>query len=282
MSYFKWPPPKRRKKLIIAFPGSVLVTEDTLELKTIKAGLLGRSLAIFRVNEALLFRDSDTTIRDLKLLRLLLKYMVTPPHIRRKAYPITSDLSAVGLLPPLRLYPHDIPQNVEVGVKIDGYVESCSGGECKVYLGRIGYGILRDYVKPGSIVTVEVKSIVNSKIILQVSSWGDIYTGFRVKVIYKLEDIINYYKSRSHTIILSSKYGEWIGNIANNIFAHLSGSRGALIIFGGPYKCPYEYTSSDLYDFIINTIPSQGTISVRTEEALIATLSALENLSVLS
>jgi predicted SPOUT superfamily RNA methylase MTH1 len=49
-----------------------------------------------------------------------------------------------------------------------------------------------------------------------------------------------------------------------------------LVVFGGPYRCPYEYTEHSVYDAIINTVPNQGTLTVRTEEAMIATLTTID------
>ncbi|MFN4046727.1 MAG: putative RNA uridine N3 methyltransferase, partial [Acidilobaceae archaeon] len=92
-SPFEWPPRRRHRKLAVAFPASVLATEDTLELKTIKAGVIGRVLAVYRVDQAVLFMDPESREGDLKLLKLLLEYMVSPPHLRRKLYPITRELS---------------------------------------------------------------------------------------------------------------------------------------------------------------------------------------------
>ncbi len=51
-----------------------------------------------------------------------------------------------------------------------------------------------------------------------------------------------------------------------------------LILFGSPKKGLYELASEwkinldDVADFVVNTIPEQGTETVRTEEALLATL----------
>ncbi|WP_156315800.1 putative RNA uridine N3 methyltransferase [Aeropyrum camini] len=45
--------------------------------------------------------------------------------------------------------------------------------------------------------------------------------------------------------------------------------------FGGPYRGVLEYTSPSLYDGVVNVIPHQGTETVRTEEALHATLEAV-------
>jgi predicted SPOUT superfamily RNA methylase MTH1 len=51
-------------------------------------------------------------------------------------------------------------------------------------------------------------------------------------------------------------------------------------VFGGPYGGLFEICSSQgvdisRFDFVVNVIPNQGTATVRTEEALLATLAIL-------
>ncbi len=275
-SPFEWPPRRRRKKLAVALPASVLATEETLELKTLKTGIIGRILAVYRVDQAALFMDPESREGDLKLLKLLLEYMVSPPHLRRKLYPITRELSAAALLPPLRIYSHDIPEELRPGVKLDVLIESCRGLECKAYIGRWGYGFIRGFFKPGDVVTATVES-AGDNIVLSPSTWGEAYTGFKVKVKRKVEDLIESLRVEGYLIVLASKYGGWIYEVRDSIKSRLLNSKGLLVLFGGPYKCLYEYTNGKLYDFIVNTIPLQGALTVRTEEAMIATLSALDN-----
>ncbi len=276
MTCYTWPPPRRSRRLAVAIPGSVLATEDTLELKTIKAGIIGRILSVHRVDEVALYRDHETRGKDLRLLKILLEYMVTPPHLKKKVYPIREELRASGLLPPLRTCNHEVPEELKPGDRIDSYIESCEGGVCKAYLGKAGYGLLKGSYKPGSIVTVKVKSVTDGVFELEESSWGNLYTGFKVKVVPELLALIEGYRRRGYTIVLSSKYGicspQHLGKVGEAILR----SKGALIIFGGPYRCPYEYTEHRIYDIIINTIPNQGTLTVRTEEAMIATLTTID------
>ena len=47
------------------------------------------------------------------------------------------------------------------------------------------------------------------------------------------------------------------------------------ILFGGPYSgLPETILGQNIVDFEVNTVPNQGTVTVRTEEAVIATLAA--------
>ncbi|MCX8195709.1 MAG: hypothetical protein N3F67_01295 [Acidilobaceae archaeon] len=273
-----WPPPRREKRLSVALPASVLSVEETLELKTIKAGMIGRALAIFRVDEAIVYRDQDTREEDLRLLEALLNYMVTPPHLRKRLFPLSPQLSAVGLLPPLRLVTHDAPRELSVGDRLEGYVESCDEESCEVYLGRLGRGILLGRTAQRSRVTVRVKSL--SPLLLEPSSWGDVYVGFEVRREGVIEGVVERLRRAGYIAVASSRLGRGMGEVARSLLEKAREAKGVLVVFGGPRICPYE-NSPDIFDLSVNTVPFQGTFTVRTEEALYATLSALTNAGLL-
>jgi predicted SPOUT superfamily RNA methylase MTH1 len=58
-------------------------------------------------------------------------------------------------------------------------------------------------------------------------------------------------------------------------------SQSILVAFGAPSRGLHEITDdeglklSEMMDFVVNTVPNQGTATVRTEEALLATLAIL-------
>ncbi|MEN2999978.1 MAG: putative RNA uridine N3 methyltransferase [Acidilobaceae archaeon] len=273
-----WPPPRRERRLSVALPGSVLSTEETLKLKTIKAGFVGRALAMFRVDEVILYRDEDTEEADLRLAQLLLEFMVTPPHLRKKVFPLSPQLSAAGLLPPLRLVTHDPPAEPAPGAKIEGLVVSCKGDLCKVFLGKLGTAVLLGRAEVGRRMTVVVKSM--EPLVVEQSSWGKVYTGFEVRREDLLQRAIRRSREAGEAVIASSRLGRSVGEAAGELLSMVARARGALVVFGGPRLCPYE-EAPHLFDMALNTVPYQGTFTVRTEEALYATLSALTNAGVL-
>jgi len=269
VSCVQWPPRRRDKPLHIAIPGSIFSVDHTLLSKTLKAGYIARVLAIHRVDRVWLYRDPYTETRDLKLLHLLLKYLVTPPHLKRKAFPLTPLLKYVGLLPPLNIPSHDISLEAREGEVLDGWVEYCRGGECTVYLGSIGYGVLRKHIKPGTITTVRIRSVRGGMIILEEASWEDTYSGYTVSTRSSLVDVIKMLRKRVFRVIATSRHGSCRSRLPQ-------GTDGTLLVFGGPKAGLLEYTSPDIYDDIVNIIPNQGVKTVRTEEALAIALSKLE------
>jgi len=263
----EWPPPRRPYKLYVAIPGSILGTEPSLLLKTLKSGIIARILAMHRVDSIILFRDPVTSRKELRLLAYLLKYAVTPPHLKKKVFGLSRVLRYAGVIMPLNLVNHDPPSKLNVGDLIDGYVESCNEDRCIVYLGRAGYGIAPGGLRVGSITTFRVTKIKGGSLELRPSSWGNIYTGYRVSIRSNLIKLIEDLRKNDFRIVATSVYGKCVDRIT------MDGN--LLLIFGGPRLGLLEYTDNSLYDEVINTVPLQGVKTVRTEEALNATLAKL-------
>jgi len=65
------------------------------------------------------------------------------------------------------------------------------------------------------------------------------------------------------------------------VCSRFSSSKSVLVLFGSPHEGVFSiakregFRLEDVADFILNTIPLQGTETVRTEEAVFATLSIL-------
>jgi predicted SPOUT superfamily RNA methylase MTH1 len=82
-------------------------------------------------------------------------------------------------------------------------------------------------------------------------------------------------------VIATSRLGEPLMNVADKIRAEWGKSKHVLVAFGAPSKGLHEIVKqekldlADLVDFVVNTVPNQATETVRTEEALYATLAAL-------
>ncbi len=82
------------------------------------------------------------------------------------------------------------------------------------------------------------------------------------------------------TVGTSIKGTKWAG-IAGELAVKLRKADSVLVAFGAPTRGLYEIARdegvnlAELVDFVVNTIPAQGTETVRTEEALLATLAIL-------
>ena len=78
--------------------------------------------------------------------------------------------------------------------------------------------------------------------------------------------------------IATAKLGENFKEVANRIGERWIRAQHVLIAFGAPSRGLHEIAKDEgarlerIVDFVVNTIPAQGTATVRTEEALLASL----------
>ncbi len=85
--------------------------------------------------------------------------------------------------------------------------------------------------------------------------------------------------------IATSRLGEPAHSISGPLTKALEASHTALILFGSPSEGLHQIADreglilNEKVNFSINTVPDQGTATVRTEEALAATLAILNYLS---
>ena len=81
--------------------------------------------------------------------------------------------------------------------------------------------------------------------------------------------------------IATSKHGVPLANAAEKIAERWKKAQILLVGFGAPTQGLYEIVEQErlnleeIVDFVVNTIPMQGTETIRTEEALIASLAVL-------
>ena len=107
-------------RVSIALPSSIVNCLAKHELQTLLCGQIARSAAMFCVDEIILFEEYDEDLHSVdytrtntaateasNFMRLVLKYVETPPYLRKYLFPVSDDLKFVGLLPPLEA-PHHL------------------------------------------------------------------------------------------------------------------------------------------------------------------------------
>ncbi|PYH33034.1 RNA methyltransferase [Aspergillus neoniger CBS 115656] len=133
----------RSHTLSVAIPGSIIANAHSVEQKTLLAGVIARALAVFCVDEVVVFDDDEngadynyhehedhysshiakirnptdgsasspkayTAYSDPShFLTHILSYLETPPYLRKHLFPIHSNLRTAGLLPSLDM-PHHL------------------------------------------------------------------------------------------------------------------------------------------------------------------------------
>lgn len=273
-----------KKKLSIAIPASTISDTPHLREKTAKLGLIGRAAAIFRVNEIILYPDCPKVdqSRELDFMALLLNYLETPQYLRKQMFKLEPDLEYAGILPPLRTPHHPLSgktKHLKVGEYREGVVISETKEGLVVDIGVQQPALLRQkQFAIGNRLTLQVVNI-GKQIDVQAISRDEVpqYWGYRVCV-------------EQHSIGQLTVEGEFdlrvatarIGNnfmdVANKIGEKWGSSQRVLVAFGAPSRGLHEIVLdeglnlADIADFTINMVPNQGTVTVRTEEALLASL----------
>lgn len=274
--------PRRPHAISVAIPGSLTEDVPHLREKTSRAGLVARSLAIFRVEEAIIYDDKpgERARSEGKLLEKLLTFEETPPYLRRRFFGKDPDLQFAGTLPPLRTPNHpdlDVPRigQLREGIVLEsGKVSRVDAGfrtmvEVPSTLKRLGRVTIRlTRTEP----RLEAKLLDRGGLA--------IYWGFKVnRGNFTLAELIR--SRRQDLTISTSRRGRIIREVMGELTDRWKTSHHSLVLFGSPDEGVPEILSREgadmakIVDFNLNAIPNQGVETVRTEEAIIATLSVL-------
>ena len=270
--------------LEVALPDTSLTDCSDLRQKTAKMGTIGRALAVFKVQRVVVYRTNALTPRDRRdrdLILRLLHYLDTPQYLRRRVFPHTPSLKYAGILPPLRTMSHPInadPSQVEEGEMRWG-VQREDG---KVDIG-LTTGI--DYHHPIEDREVVLFKIVRTKPEIRIEEVkrkdSEIYFGFEIEDVDSLSEYL--IQRGKATRIVFSREGVPFHRIRPDLASTIEGTADVISIFGGPTHGVRELGENHLdsikdnIDFWVNTIPDQGTETVRLEEALIASLALLND-----
>ena len=223
--------------------------------------------------------------KDMKLIAMILSYMETPQYLRKLIFKIKPELRYVGILPPLRTPHHPLSSKIKeltLGEYREGVVTSSSKVGSLVEIGveqpiivpkiqlNVGARVTVRIVKLGKRPEAEVVDLNKVKY----------YWGYRVTMLK--EPLGRFIRRKGFDLVIAtSRYGKPITEVMEGLKKYLEKSSEILISFGSPTKGLHEIVAQenlkleDITQFIINTIPNQGTKTVRTEEAIYASLAIL-------
>jgi predicted SPOUT superfamily RNA methylase MTH1 len=277
----------RKTELAIAIPASLVSDIPHLREKTVRVGMIGRAAAIFRVNEVIIFPDDPAVnqSRDLNLISTILSYVETPQYLRKYLFKVKPELRYAGVLPPLRTLHHPVTKKLRE-LKVGEFREG-------VTVSRVKEGVLVDIgvelpflvenkeVKLNKRVTVRTTTISQKPEATMINrNEVPIYWGFRVSTSdVPLGQLV---KQRGFDLVIAtSRLGTPFANIKEAILAHWKNAYKVLVAFGAPARGLHEIAKLEnivldqIANFVVNMIPSQGTETVRTEEAVHASLAVL-------
>ncbi len=287
MSEDRFSPPRRSKRLSIAIPASIVDDIPHKRDKTLMVGLIGRAASIFRVNEIIVYRDMPNTDQkeSSELIADILSYMETPQYLRRRLIPMKPSLRYAGVLPPLRTPHHPVKRrfvDLFVGEYREGIVISSSEKRSLVDIGVSRPAHIPNVKLPiGKRVTVKIVGLGRRALGKLVSKEDvEIYWGYTVRNRgEKLSDLLR--READELIIATSRRGKDVHEEIDQLKERIKLSKKILLLFGAPTQGLYEIAKrenlnlEESVDFVLNMIRNQGTATVRTEEAVVATLAII-------
>ncbi|MDL2246184.1 RNA-binding protein [Methanobrevibacter sp. OttesenSCG-928-K11] len=264
-----------KDKVSVFLPSSFISETRDLKLKTSKVGMIGRALAVFRIDNVVIYNDGhngDYAEKDADFISEILGYMNTPQYLRKRAYPIKELLKHVGILPPLRTPHHPTDDEPKVGDYRQGFTVKRNKKGTFVDIGMENLAFCKEQLTVNKIFSFKVTKIAK-EVIVTPDEPDDVYWGYNV--ISTNKSLKNSLKLINPDFVVSTtRYGNLINSIFDELNYKVDKSQSIAILFGGPYSSIEDNISSSKWDICeLNTIPNQGTETVRTEEAVVATLS---------
>ena len=243
----------------VFIPDSLLEESDDPKIRTYKVGQIARACAIFGVEHVWIYRAGG---RDGRFIKTILEYAETHQYLRKRLFPLMPELKYVGVIPPLRTPHHKLKGKPKVGEIREGFAFR-KGRRTYADIGLDDLAMVE-----GDIEGRATFRIVSVRPLRVIPAKPEEYWGYRVHLSRKsLAKTLK--KARLDLAIATSRKGRDIREVK---LPPLEGEVG--FVFGSPRKGVMELLGEEEYNFdlILNTIPNQRTKTVRTEEAVLATL----------
>lgn len=265
-------------------PSSLTMESRDTRINTLKVGQIARAAAVFRVSRIVIYRDPE--FNDSRFISMILRYMETPQYLRKLLIPRREELRHVGMLPPLRTSHHPInskSESLKIGEFRVGVVVESVGSDDGVW---VEIGINRpiplrtgDSYPVGQRLNVRVFS--HEPLAAEPVDQKDIphYWGYETEVVDSLEGCLA--SLSDARIVLASRNGKAVTPQTLQKLGQSGLKRDLAVVFGSPARGLNAFLSEESmkrYE-MINTIPHQGTETVRVEEAVFTTLALLNLVS---
>lgn len=265
------------KTLAIAIPDTVLEEHDSPRDKTLKLGSIARTCSIFGVDLIEVFRDEGGRGESGRIKKVL-EYLETPQYLRRRLFPLDSDLRFAGLLPPLRTPSHK--PKVSMGeLRVGDVREGVTNGDGTVDMGLEEAPLLSKRIAQNRRVTVRItgKNPPRAEVIGREETGQ--YWGYVVEV-ESLEAVLR--GGQPFLRVATSRLGDPLGSALPRLGEALRSAAGVKFVFGSPSRGLFDIVGGSLrgrVDFVVNLFAEQHVETVRTEEAISAALNLMNFLS---
>ena len=261
----------------ILIPSSATMESRDERVRTLKMGMIARAAAVFRVDRIVIYRDEE--FDDSRFISRVLQYAETPQYLRKRLFPRERALRYVGILPPLRTPHHPKSSKVStlkvgeyrVGLVVDE-VGSDDGAWVEIGVERPLPLRTAKRFSAGQRLNVRVFSL--KPLAAEPVDRSEIphYWGYETEVIPDLDEHV---RSSGRLVVATSRLGTPATPDLLARVVRQGQGRGLELVYGSPARGVDAFLSSETMEgcCVINTIPHQGTETVRLEEAIFATLS---------
>jgi len=274
----------------IAIPSSFTENLSSRMQRSFAVSNLARASACFGVKRIYIYPDPLSRNRTIyKEVIKLLRYLITPPYLKKTLFEFEDVLAYVGALPPIKLHLFEEKvriKDIKYPIYRVGYTFAKKRGE--LYLVDVGLDkpVAIKGERPPSICIVKI--IKNSPKYLigelvddnEVKDKG-LYTGYTV--IRSKENIVSLTKRYRGVKIGLSKYGDYIGNVGILNLRKLVHERGRILLVLGSHSYGlkeilnyYKIEPKELFDYFLNIVYSQKVETIRIEEAIWIALSIMD------
>jgi len=271
--------------LTVLVPSSLVREAEDKREATRKLGYVARAATVFRADRLVVFPDRGGERRHGgEFVETVLRYAATPPPLRKEVWGRRDELEYVGVLPPLRVPSTTGSESDGSGSLTQGIVTEV-GPDGRV---RVNCGLQHPVslhappgmeVEEGARVAIRISSRepVRARIVDQPVPGFDVSRA-------DLEEALD--RADAGVAIATSRHGEALTTTRLPQLASRIEREGATVAFGSPGRGLPAILGVDVedavepadgpgFDLWLNTIPRQGSETVRTEEAMFASLSPL-------
>lgn len=279
----------------VLIPSSIVDNAQSKELRTYLIGQIARTIGIFKVEELIIYHDKLKSEKDyINYFVKNLQYLETPQYLRKTLFPKSDDLLTSGLMNPLDASHHlrinewcDYREGCVINRPVNGNFSWVNIGlkkDCKVNAKLEERTRLTVHLNEKAF-DEKLKYYTGTPVSMgEPSEKQGIYWGYVVRVVEKYSEVFSesIYKEKYDLIIGTSDKGE---SYLEADYAKKKNFNHCLIVFGGLQgiqgmleddehtKEKYQKT---MFDFYLNTCLGQGLRTIRTEEAILISLSVLK------
>lgn len=173
-----------KDELSVFIPNSFLSESKDLKVRTFKVGILGRALAVFQIDNVVIYNDdhikNENGEEDGEFIAEVLNYMNTPQYLRKSAFPIRPELKHVGILPPLRAPHHPVNSQPDVGDYRQGFTVKRNKKGTFVDIGMDKLAFCKEQLTVKKIFNFKITKIAKKEVIVTPDKPDDIYWGYNV------------------------------------------------------------------------------------------------------